>query len=242
MDEIKRGIIIVAGGIGHRMGGTIPKQFTLIGGMPVLARAINTFAATFPASKIIVVLPASQIEFWKNLSARFTVARHTIVEGGTERFHSVKNGIEALSDAVDYIVVHDGARPFVSKQMIERVAECAQESGTAVPVIRPVDSFRREGEDGSSQIIDRSPLRIVQTPQIFEAGLLRAAYDTQYQTSFTDDSSVVEQVLGYKVTLCEGERTNIKITTPEDLVFGEAIVQMHREKEEEEREHATIQV
>ena len=233
-NEITRGIIIVAGGVGSRMGSSIPKQFALIGGEPVLARTINTFHATFPASKIVVVLPATQIAFWKNFSARFNVARHTIVEGGEQRFHSVKRGIEALSDGVDYIIIHDGVRPFVSQEMIKRAAKCAEEYGSAIPVITPVDSFRKQNEDGTSAQIDRSVLRIVQTPQIFEAGLIRVAYDTEFDPAFTDDSSVVERVLNHKVTLCEGERFNIKITTPEDLVFGEAIAQMQREASAEQ--------
>ena len=232
--EVTRGIIIVAGGVGSRMGGSIPKQFALIGGEPVLARTINTFHATFPTSKIVVVLPAAQIAFWKNFSARFNVARHTIVEGGEQRFHSVKNGIEALSDGVDYIIIHDGVRPFASKEMIKRVAECAEQFGSAIPVMPPVDSFRKIEEDGTSSQIDRSMLRIVQTPQIFEAGVIRAAYDTEFDTAFTDDSSVVERVLNLKVALCEGERFNIKITTPEDLVFGEAIARMQSEASAEQ--------
>ena len=233
--EVTQGIIIVAGGVGSRMGSSIPKQFALIGGEPVLARTINTFHTTFPTSKIVVVLPATQIDFWKNFSARFNVARHTIVEGGEQRFHSVKRGIEALSDGVDYIIIHDGVRPFASPEMIKRVAKCAQQSGAAIPVMPPVDSFRTQNEDGTSSQIDRSMLRIVQTPQIFEAGLIRAAYDTEFDSAFTDDSSVVERVLNYKVALCEGERFNIKITTPEDLVFGEAIAQMQRETSEEQQ-------
>ena len=233
--EVTRGIIIVAGGVGSRMGSSIPKQFALIGDEPVLARTINTFHTTFPTSKIVVVLPATQIAFWKNFSARFNVARHTIVEGGEQRFHSVKRGIEALSDGVDYIIIHDGVRPFASPAMIKRVAECAEQTGAAIPVMPPVDSFRTQNEDGTSSQIDRSALRIVQTPQIFEAGLIRAAYDTEFDSAFTDDSSVVERVLSYKVTLCEGERFNIKITTPEDLVFGEAIAQMQREASVEQQ-------
>ena len=233
--EVTQGIIIVAGGVGSRMGSSIPKQFALIGGEPVLARTINTFHTTFPTSKIVVVLPATQIDFWKNFSARFNVARHTIVEGGEQRFHSVKRGIEALSDGVDYIIIHDGVRPFASPEMIKRVAKCAQQSGAAIPVMPPVDSVRTQNEDGTSSQIDRSMLRIVQTPQIFEAGLIRAAYDTEFDLAFTDDSSVVERVLNYKVALCEGERFNIKITTPEDLVFGEAIAQMQREASEEQQ-------
>ena len=229
MEQRRVGVVIVAGGSGSRMGGSIPKQFALIDGMPILARSINTFARAFAGAKIVVVLPASQIDFWKNYSARFAVARHTITEGGKERFHSVKSGIEALSDAVDLIAIHDAVRPFASVEMIRSVAQCAAQSGAAIPVIEAVDSFRVMTDSGSSEIIDRSKLRIVQTPQIFEASVIRAAYDTEYQSSFTDDASVVEQTTPLRVTLCKGERNNIKITTPEDMEIAYAIAQSLKE-------------
>ena len=203
------------------MGGALPKQFALVGGEPILARTINAFRKALPTSRIVVVLPAEYIEFWKNLSARFEVAKHALVEGGTERFHSVKNGIEALSDAVDLIAVQDGVRPFASKELILRTVACAAENGAAIPVVKAVDSYRVvEGEE--SHIIDRTPLRIVQTPQIFSAAILRAAYDTEFRQEFTDDASVVEYS-GEKITLCEGEYNNFKITTPNDMILGEAI-------------------
>lgn len=217
-------MIIVAGGSGSRMGGTLPKQFSLVGGEPILARTINNFRKALPTSRIVVVLPAEYIDFWKNFSARFSVAKHSVVEGGKERFHSVKNGIEALSCEVDLIAVQDGVRPFASKEMILRVVDCASENGAAIPVVKAVDSYRAvEGDE--SKIIDRTPLRIVQTPQIFAAPILRAAYDTTFMPHFTDDASVVE-FSGEKVALCEGEYTNIKITTPADLVLAEAIAKM----------------
>lgn len=203
------------------MGGSLPKQFSLVGGEPILARTINTFHKALPTSRIVVVLPAEYIAFWKNLSARFEVAKHSVVEGGEERFHSVRNGIEALSDAVDLIAVQDGVRPFASKEMILRTVACAAENGAAIPVVKAVDSYRRV-EGGNSHIIDRTPLRIVQTPQIFAAPILRAAYDTPFRKEFTDDASVVEYS-GEKIALCEGEYTNIKITTPADMVIAEAI-------------------
>jgi 2-C-methyl-D-erythritol 4-phosphate cytidylyltransferase len=206
------------------MGGTLPKQFSLVGGEPILARTINNFRKALPTSRIVVVLPAEYIDFWKNFSARFSVAKHSVVEGGKERFHSVKNGIEALSCEVDLIAVQDGVRPFASKEMILRVVDCASENGAAIPVVKAVDSYRAvEGDE--SKIIDRTPLRIVQTPQIFAAPILRAAYDTTFMPHFTDDASVVE-FSGEKVALCEGEYTNIKITTPADLVLAEAIAKM----------------
>lgn len=221
MEQPRVGIIIVAGGSGSRMGGTLPKQFSLVGGEPILARTINNFRKALPASRIVVVLPAEYIEFWKNFSARFNVAKHSVIEGGKERFHSVKSGIESLSCELDLIAVQDGVRPFASKDMILRAVECASKNGSAIPVVKAVDSYRAiEGEE--SKIVDRTPLRIVQTPQIFAAPILRAAYDTPFRVDFTDDASVVE-FSGEKVTLCEGEYTNIKITTPSDLVIAEAI-------------------
>ena len=226
--EQQIGVVIVAGGSGSRMGGSLPKQFALVGGEPILVRTINNFAKAFAGAKIIVVLPAAQIDFWKNYSARFRVARHKIVEGGEQRFHSVKNGIEALTDYVDLIAVQDGVRPFASIEMLRATAQCAAEYGSAIPVIEAVDSFRVVTEHGS-EIIDRSKLRVIQTPQIFEAGLIRAAYDTLYCEQFTDDASVVEATTPHRVKLCSGERTNIKITTPDDMVLAEAIAKLQAE-------------
>ena len=222
MEGPRVGVIIVAGGSGSRMGGTLPKQFALVGGEPILARTINTFRKALPTSRIVVVLPAEYIEFWKNFSARFEVAKHSVVEGGKERFYSVRNGIEALSDAVDLIAVQDGVRPFASKELILRTVACAAEHGSAIPVVKAVDSYRMVENDGS-HIVDRTPLRIVQTPQIFAAPVLRAAYDTEFRNEFTDDASVVEYS-GEKISLCEGEYSNIKITTPNDLIIASAII------------------
>ena len=230
MEEIKVGVVIVAGGSGSRMGSAIPKQFALVDGEPILVKTINNFAKALPGAKIIVVLPATQIDFWKNYSARFRVARHKIVEGGEQRFHSVKNGIEAITDWVDIIAIQDGVRPFASLEMIREAVKCAVEHGSAIPVIEAVDSFREVTEDGGSKITDRTKLRVVQTPQIFEAGLIRAAYDTDFDISFTDDASVVEHSTPHRVTLCRGERQNIKITTPDDMVIAEAIAKAMKEE------------
>lgn len=230
MEEIKVGVVIVAGGSGSRMGSAIPKQFALIDGEPILVKTINNFAKALPGAKIIVVLPATQIDFWKNYSARFRVARHKIVEGGEQRFHSVKNGIEAITDWVDIIAIQDGVRPFASLEMIREAVKCAVEHGSAIPVIDAVDSFREVTEDGGSKITDRTKLRVVQTPQIFEAGLIRAAYDTDFDISFTDDASVVERTTPHRVALCRGERQNIKITTPDDMVIAEAIAKAMKEE------------
>lgn len=231
------GIIIVAGGSGSRAGGARPKQFRFLGGMPVLARTINTFAAALPGAEIVAVLPEQHIGFWKNLSPRFDVAEHKIVAGGAERFHSVRNGLAALTSDPGLIAVQDGVRPLGSIAMIRRVAEAAARHGAAVPVVEPVDSFRETDADEAgnvaSHIVDRRFLRIVQTPQIFRADVLRRAYEAEYRAEFTDDASVVEAI-GQAVCLAEGERENLKLTTPGDFVVAEALIAAREEAENEE--------
>ncbi|MEG0789135.1 MAG: 2-C-methyl-D-erythritol 4-phosphate cytidylyltransferase [Alistipes sp.] len=220
MEQI--GVIIVAGGIGSRMGGSKPKQFLFLDGEPILSRTINNFANALPAAEIVVVLPKEYMSFWHDLAARFEVSRHTVVAGGEERFYSVKNGLAALSPETELIAVQDGVRPLGTSELIVRTAIAAATYGAAIPVVEPVDSFRLT--DGSqSQVIDRHRLRMVQTPQIFEARLLRKAYETEFSPVFTDDASVVEHA-GSPIFLCEGEHRNLKITTPEDLLFAEALL------------------
>lgn len=198
---------------------SLPKQFLILGGMPVVARTINTFAEAMPGAEIVVVLPKNDIDMWRNLAARFDVAVHRTVAGGTERFHSVKCGLEALSPDVEYVAVHDGVRALASKKLIIRTMLDAEQHDASIPVIEVADSYRRiSGDD--SQIVPRSELRIVQTPQIFKASLLRRAYEQPFDTAFTDDASVVEQ-FGQHISLVEGERSNIKLTTPNDLSWAE---------------------
>ncbi len=215
-------VIIVAGGGGQRMGGGIPKQFRLLGGVPVLARTIANFAAALPGAQLVVALPAEHIAFWRNLAARFDVAGHTIVTGGSARFHSVRNALAAIDPAAELIAVQDGVRPLGSAELIRRVAAAAAEHGAAIPVVEVVDSLR-EIDGTTSRAVDRSRLRAVQTPQVFRAEVLRRAYEAAYCTEFTDDASVVERS-GTTVFLCEGERQNLKITTPEDLLVAEALL------------------
>ena len=219
----KRGVILVAGGSGQRMQSALPKQFMMLGGMPVVARTINTFAQTLPKAEIVVVLPESHIALWRNLMARFDVAPHKCVAGGRERFHSVRCGIDALSDEVEYIAVHDGVRALVSKPLIIRTMLDAEEHGASIPVTTVADSYRRITESGS-EIVRRSELRIVQTPQIFRADILRAAYDVEFDPSFTDDASVVE-AYGHPISLVEGDVYNIKLTTPNDLAYAEWLLE-----------------
>lgn len=215
----KRGVIIVAGGSGRRMGSALPKQFMMLGGMPVLARTINTFSEALPSADLVVVLPEEHIALWHNLASRFDIAAHRCVAGGKERFHSVLRGLEALNDDVEYIAVHDGVRALVSKKLIVRAALAVEEHDAVIPVIDVIDSYRRITEQGS-ETFPRSELRIVQTPQMFSAELLRRAYKQEYNPSFTDDASVVEAA-GGAITLIDGERRNLKLTTPDDMSWAE---------------------
>lgn len=223
----KRGVIIVAGGSGRRMGGALPKQFMMLDNEPILARSINRMHEALPAAEIVVVLPEEHVELWKNIAARFDVARHKIAIGGKERFHSVKNGLAALSDEVAIVGIHDAVRPLASKKLIIKLFLEAENSTAVIPVVAPIDSYRIvEGDD--SRIIDRSALRMVQTPQVFQAEALRKAYEQPFSSTFTDDASVMEAA-GHKVTLVEGERENIKITTPSDMLIAEAIINAESE-------------
>ena len=223
----KRGVIIVAGGSGRRMGGALPKQFMMLDNEPILARSINRMHEALPAAEIVVVLPEEHVELWKNIAARFDVARHKIALGGKERFHSVKNGLEALSDEVCIVGIHDAVRPLASKKLVIKLFLETENNVAAIPVVAPIDSYRIiEGDE--SRIIDRSALRMVQTPQVFQAEALRKAYEQPFSTTFTDDASVMEAA-GYKVTLVEGERENIKITTPSDMLIAEAIINTESE-------------
>lgn len=222
--RLNTGVVIVAGGSGQRMGGGVPKQFRIVGGEPLLARTINTFAAALPAARIVVVLPATHLDFWRDLCARFKTAAHRTVTGGEQRFHSVKAGLAALPDDTGYVAVHDAVRALCSKKLIIRALQCAIDNGSAIPAIAPVDSFRLVDAEGRSHIADRNALRIIQTPQIFRFAELQKAYQTDYDASFTDDASVAERA-GIGITLCEGERNNLKITTPEDIAIAETILE-----------------
>lgn len=208
-------VIIVAGGNGARMGSEIPKQFLLLEGIPVLAHTINVFYRYDPGIHIIVVLPESETEKWNQLCSEnnFRIP-HQVVTGGATRFQSVKNGLkEALH--FDLIAVHDGVRPLVSNETLTRCFTMAKEKGSAIPVL-PANESVREGTLENSRPLDRSRLYLVQTPQVFNAKLLRVAYSQDYTKEFTDDASVVEKN-GFPVQMVLGNRENIKITYPEDL-------------------------
>jgi len=214
--------IIVAGGKGERMQTDIPKQFIEIQGKPILMHTIEAFLAYDASLQIILVLPLAQINYWNELCAKqnFTV-RHKIVVGGETRFQSVKNGLSAVNSPT-LVAVHDGVRPLVSAETIARCFDEAERNGNAIPVVELVDSIRQISADGSLSV-NRTLYKLVQTPQVFDAELLKNAYEQPYSAVFTDDASVVES-LGIKINLVEGNRENIKITTVFDLVLAEVLL------------------
>jgi len=218
--------VIVAGGRGLRMGGEVPKQFLPVGGLPVLMRTLLTFHKADEHMHIILVLPVDQQEYWNQLCDKFSFKiPHQIVNGGETRFHSVKNGLAMIpSDADGVVGVHDGVRPFVSESVIRCCYETAYSTGTAVPVVPVVETIRQLLPEGDTMTVDRTLYRLVQTPQAFRVALLKEAYQQPYEEKFTDDASVVES-LGYRINLVDGNRGNIKITTPSDMVYAECLCQ-----------------
>lgn len=214
--------LIVAGGKGLRMGGELPKQFLPIGGKPVLMRTLEAFYACDPEIHLILVLPHSQQSFWKQLCGEhaFTLP-HVVADGGETRFHSVKNGLDCVTTP-GLVAVHDGVRPFVSQEVIARCYELAAAKKAVVPVTDVVETVRHLSGEGSSTV-NRDEYKLVQTPQVFDADLLKQAYEQPYTSCFTDDASVVE-ALGVPVHLTAGNRENIKITTPFDLKIATALL------------------
>lgn len=218
---MKKHIIIVAGGKGLRMGGDIPKQFLPVCEKPVLMRTLEAFHAYDSSIHIILVLPISQQAYWKELCVEYGfVLAHDIANGGETRFHSVMNGL-AMVEGDGLVGVHDGVRPFVSQEVIARCYEEASVKKAVIPVIGVVETVRHLTEEGS-ETVPRDLYKLVQTPQVFDAALLRRAYCQEYTDWFTDDASVVE-ALGEKVHLVDGNRENIKLTTPFDLKLAEIL-------------------
>lgn len=214
--------LIVAGGKGLRMGAELPKQFLPIGGRPVLMRTLEAFYTYNSEIQIILVLPCSQQDYWKQLCREYHFSLpHAIADGGETRFHSVKNGL-ALVRTSGLVGVHDGVRPFVSQAVISSCYDLAANKKAVIPVIDVVETVRHlEGE--SSSTVNRDDYKLVQTPQVFDADLLKQAYEQLYTSRFTDDASVVE-ALGVPVYLTAGNRENIKITTPFDLKIATALL------------------
>ncbi|MCQ2200919.1 MAG: 2-C-methyl-D-erythritol 4-phosphate cytidylyltransferase [Bacteroidales bacterium] len=215
--------VIVAGGSGKRMGSEIPKQFLLLQGRPVLMHTIERFAQYKADINIIVVLPAHQIERWEALCKEYSFSiPHQVVHGGATRFDSVKNGLKKVEDD-GVVAIHDGVRPLVSRQTINRTFIEAAAYGSAIPVTDSTQSVRIIDDGGISHAINRSSVVLVQTPQVFKTTLILSAYEQEYNDLFTDDASVVEAA-GAHVHLTHGNIENVKITTKDDMLYAEAVM------------------
>ena len=224
-------VIIVAGGKGLRMGSDIPKQFLPIGGKPVLMRTIERFREYSPTLQIILVLPKAQQDYWRELCQQYNFplpqqggarggSSYLLADGGETRFHSVQHGLALIPDDAQGVVgVHDGVRPFPSIEVIRNCYETARTAKAVIPVIPVVETLRHITEGTKP----RGDYRLVQTPQTFDIQLLKAANRQPYNDNFTDDASVVE-AFGFDITLVEGNRENIKITTPYDLKLAEILI------------------
>lgn len=220
---MKKFVIIVAGGSGSRMGTEIPKQFLELCGKPVLMHTIQVFHDFDPESKIILVLPEDQQQFWKGLCLKHSFSlRHQVVSGGKTRFHSVLNGLSQIEDE-GIVFIHDGVRPLVSRETLDRCLETAQKLGNAIPVLPVNESLRKLAGDLNISV-DRSQYFSVQTPQTFRCEQILEAFQQDFDPAFTDDASVAEKA-GFSIQMVEGNRENIKITTPIDLIFAVALLE-----------------
>jgi len=218
--------IIVAGGKGERMNADIPKQFLEIKGKPILIHTLEAFMNFDASLQLILVLPAAQFEFWKTLCKKHALnIPHQIVAGGQSRFQSVKNGLDAVKVPA-IVAIHDGVRPLVSKETISRCFDAAAKFGAAIPTMDSIESIRFVDANGSKSV-DRNAYKMVQTPQVFDAELLKKAYEQEFSVLFTDDASVVE-AMGIAVQLVDGNRENIKITTEFDLIVAERLLELTR--------------
>ena len=215
-------VIVVAGGSGERMKSDIPKQFIEIAGKPVLMHTIEKFRLYDNSIEIIVVLPEKLMGYWNGLREKYSFSiPHKTAGGGATRFHSVRNGLELITGA-GLVAVHDGVRPLVSIDTIGRCFETAAGLGNAIPVISPSDSLRMISGKGNKPL-DRTGIKLVQTPQVFHTDLIKKAFLQDYRPEFTDDAMVLERT-GECINLVEGNRENIKITTPEDLIIAESLM------------------
>lgn len=219
--------IIVAGGSGSRMKSEIPKQFLPLKGKPILIHTVEKFLQ-IPNIQVIVVLPKNDIEYWNEITVSNEIIQSfkdsiLITVGGASRFQSVKNGLSTI-ETDGLVAVHDGVRPLVNLEIIQNSYKVAAEKGSAVTSVWVKDSVRQFDENGESIALDRTKLKLVQTPQTFQVNLMKKAFEVEEQPFFTDCASVLE-FKGEKITLIDGAYENIKITTPEDMLVAEAFLQ-----------------
>lgn len=223
---MKRYAILVAGGVGSRMQGTLPKQFLELAGRPVLMHTLERFHR--PGIEIILVLHPDYHTYWKEqcLAGNFSVP-HLLVAGGQTRAGSVRNGLEKVENN-SLVAVHDAVRPFVSAAFLERLYREAEKEGTAIPVMPVKETLRQLNNEGS-QTVNRDEYRLVQTPQIFRSELLKEAFRNPAFEKFTDEASLVEETLQRRLHLTAGEEENIKLTVPADLKWAGYYISTLRE-------------
>ncbi|MEM6525205.1 MAG: 2-C-methyl-D-erythritol 4-phosphate cytidylyltransferase [Bacteroidota bacterium] len=220
---LKEFAIIVAGGKGTRMKSSTPKQFMLVNGFPVLMHTLNSFFDYSDKIEVILVLPADDLDTWKNLCSQYNYHKEiTIAIGGDSRFQSVKNGLGKISESSGLVAIHDGVRPLAGKDIIGASYRLAAVHGSAVAAVRLKESIRKTDQD-NTKAVDRSDYRIIQTPQTFNLEMIKKAYQIKEEPNLTDDASVAEKS-GHVISLFEGSYSNIKITTPEDIVIAEALI------------------
>lgn len=219
-------IVIVAAGSGTRFGSSVPKQFLQLAGRPVVMHTIESLRKALPSARFILVISKSEEQRWQRLCDIYRFDSPQVLYGGETRWHSVKNAINNIDpSARDVIMVHDGARPFVSRSLMKSILNAIEQKDVegVIPCVPVTDSLRQTSDKGTSAV-DRSHYLAVQTPQAFRAHMLKKAYELPYRPSFTDDASVMEAAGFVNLAVCEGDVNNIKITNPRDLTIAEALL------------------
>ena len=223
MADIRKYAVIVAGGKGVRMGGSVPKQFLPLLNMPLLCHSVLAFAHAVPGIRIILVAPADQLDSTQTILKSYVGQLDvTIVAGGETRFHSVQNGLKMIGEK-GVVFIHDAVRPLVSDKLIYRCYEQALTFGSAIPAIPVTESLRLIEEDGTARALDRDKVRIMQTPQTFLTDIILPAFNQPWSPTFTDEASVAEAA-GAKIHLVDGDKDNIKITTAGDMIIADTLI------------------
>jgi 2-C-methyl-D-erythritol 4-phosphate cytidylyltransferase len=220
---VKKAVIIVAAGSGSRMGEKIPKQYLQLKGRPLIVHTLERFQRFDPDMKLVVVLATDHKELWEQMAASYEIAGGvTLALGGPTRYDSVKSGLRQI-DEETLTGIHDAVRPLVSQDTLIRCYDAALRKGSGIPVVEMDESVRMLDAEGGSVHMDRSSLKRVQTPQVFRSDRIKQAYQQTYKSGFTDDASVYETVYGAP-TLVEGNRENIKLTTPADMQLAQLLI------------------
>ncbi len=218
---MKKSFIITAGGIGKRMNSNLPKQFLELENKPILLLTLENLHAFDSEAEFIITLPIEWMDYWKEILTKHSCTiTHQLISGGLERFHSIKNALEAATGEV--IAIHDGVRPFVSHQTLDRLFQDLNRNLAVIPVLSIKESLRKM-EVSETEHVNRENFKLVQTPQCFERNLIIQAYQQDFNSSFTDDASVVE-AHGYKIAWVDGNEENIKITSPFDLLIAKSLI------------------